>query len=350
MSSAAPSMQALSAHFHSLQTTLPANGPGFSAIVLVHGVPVFELHHGLACMELDVPLSGKSRYYLGSESKQFTAACALDLVRKGALALDTDLRPQLPEIRQFDQAITLRQLLNHTSGIPDYLPCFDYQVHRHDSDYFDNTMILALIRKFDELDFEPGAQYDYSNSNYILLARLVEITSGQPLAAYARQLLFAPLGMASTGYDEDRHAIMRHRVRSYSADPARPDGWCQELGNANTIGDGGVYASSDDLVRWEAEWHRQYADPTSLVRSLLQETIDSAGVPHTYRFGLECLSHDDIDYVFHGGHLWGFHTLILRVPAAGVSVIQLSNHGELAADRVAILTALATDLGALRVA
>ncbi|NRR30946.1 beta-lactamase family protein [Oxalobacteraceae bacterium] len=339
-------MKSLSDYLLALQAALPGDGPGFSALLVRDGQPLFELHHGLACMEMGVPLSGTSRYYLASESKQFTAACALDLVRRGAIGLDDDVRAHLANIRQMPLPISLRHLLNHSSGIPDYLSCIGYQLGRHESDYFDERIISELIRKFDETEFPSGTRHDYSNSNYILLAQLVEALSGQPLAAYARALLFAPLNMHATGYDEERHSIMPGRVRSYTRDPARPFGYKLELGNASTIGDGGLYSCTADLLLWEREWHRQYADTGSLIHALLQASPDQDGVSHPYRFGLEWARHEEFDYVFHGGCLWGFNTLIVRVPQAGVSVILLSNSDSLEPEPDAIMQAVCADLRA----
>ncbi|PHV05469.1 serine hydrolase [Janthinobacterium sp. BJB412] len=339
-------MHFLSEHFRTVQSKVPASDPGFSALVVRHGEPLFELHHGVACMELGVPLSGRSRYYMGSESKQFTAACILDLVRQGRLSLDEDVRARLPIMHRIDTPVALRNLLNHSSGIPDYLPYLDLQLGRHESNYFDNPLALQLIEKFDELDFAPGSRYDYSNSNYQLLAQLIEVVSGTPLAAYARRLVFEPLAMAATDFDVDRQAVLPDRVRSYSPDPLRPRGYKQHLGNANTVGDGGLYSCTDDLLRLERDWHRRHAEPDSLVRALLQESHDNDGALFSYRYGLECLSHEGMDYVFHSGCLWGFNTLILRVPNAGLSVIQLSNNDLLEPDQPALLRAIAADLAA----
>lgn len=101
-------MKNLVDHFFALQVSLPAQGPGFSALIQRDGHTLLELHHGLACLELGVPLTAQSRYYLASESKQFTAACMLDLVRQGAIGLDDDVTPHLPEVRQFGAAISVR--------------------------------------------------------------------------------------------------------------------------------------------------------------------------------------------------------------------------------------------------
>lgn len=318
-------MHRLEDYFTQLQSTLPADGPGFSAAILCDGKPVFELHRGMASLELKVPLSSESAYYLASESKQFTAACVLTLVREGAIGLDDDVCVHLPELARFEQPFPLRSLLNHSSGIPDYFQFIECQLSRHEADYFDNRMILDLIKRLDTVVFPTSTGYRYSNSNYILLATLVQRLSGMPLARYAREKLFDPLRMRRIAFDEDRFSIIEHRVFSYEADAARPFGYKQHLGNANTVGDGGVYASINELLRWEKEWHRQWADPSSLLHAMLQPSPLLDGSVPAYRFGLEVIQRAGHDVVFHSGGLWGFNTLIVRIPALRMSVIHLAN-------------------------
>ena len=318
-------MQRLADHFTQLQSTLAADGPGFSAAVLRDGDTAFELHHGMASLELKVPLSADSAYYLASESKQFTAACVMTLVREGAIGLDDDVCAYLPQLAKFEQPFPLRSLLNHSSGIPDYFQFLACQLARHEADYFDNRMILELITRLDSVVIPTSTGYRYSNSNYILLAALVQRLSGKPLARYAKETLFDPLDMRRIAFDEDRFSIIEHRVLSYEADAARPFGVKQHLGNANTVGDGGVYASIRELLRWEREWHRQWADPASLLHAMLQPSPLLDGSVPSYRFGLEVIQRAGQDVVFHSGGLWGFDTLILRIPARRMSIIQLAN-------------------------
>lgn len=332
-------MHKLGEYFTHLQAALPADGPGFSAAVLHDGQAVFALHHGMASLELKVPLSGDSAYYLASESKQFTAACVMSLVREGVIGLDDDVCPHLPELARFEQPFPLRCLLNHSSGIPDYFQFIECQLGRHEADYFDNRMILALIARLDTVVCPTSSAYRYSNSNYILLAALVERLGGMPLARYASEKLFAPLGMARIGFDEDRFSIIEHRVLSYEADAARPFGYRQHLGNANTVGDGGVYASVSELLRWEKEWHRQWADPASLLHAMLQPSPLLDGSVPSYRFGLELIEHAGHEVVFHEGGLWGFGALIVRIPARRLSIIQLANCEAAHPDLDAILAA-----------
>lgn len=322
----------LSGYFDGLRAALPADGPGFSAAVLRDDELVFELHHGLASLEWGVPLSADAMYYLASESKQFTAAAVMLLVRAGAIGLDDDVCRHLPELAGFEQAFPLRALLNHSSGIPDYFPFLRCQPGRYEADYFCNADILALIARMDSVAFPTGERHGYSNSNYILLAALVERLSGMPLGRYARERLLAPLGITRSGFDEDRQTILPRRVCSYDADAARPGGYAQHVGNANTVGDGGLYASVRELLLWEREWHRQWARPDSLLRAMLQPSPLNDGTTPSYRFGLEWLRRQEQDVVFHGGCLWGFQTMLLRLPQQRLSVIQLSNSDRVVPD------------------
>lgn len=330
-------MQALHHHFRQLQSALPASGPGFSAVVIQDGEVTFELHHGMASMELAVPLSADSAYYLASESKQFTAACVMKLVREGLIGLDDDVVRHLPELHRFSQPFPLRSLLNHSSGIPDYLQFVFCQLGRHESDYFNGEHILRIIACFDDVDFPTSSEHRYSNSNYILLALLVERLTDTPLKTYAAQHLFEPLGMKHITFDDDRFSILPNRVLSYESDSSRPYGLKQCLGNANTVGDGGVYGSTNELVRWEREWHRQWSTPGSLLQDMLQPSPLKDGTLPSYRFGLELGEHAGATYVFHNGGLWGFHSLLLRLPAINTSVIQLANCEQAEPDMQALL-------------
>ncbi|MDQ1830920.1 serine hydrolase domain-containing protein [Massilia scottii] len=334
-------MEKLRQYFLELQSTLPADGPGFSVVVLQENAVVCELHHGLASLELEVPLSGKSAYYLASESKQFTAACVLALVRAGRIGLDEDVCLHLPELARMEQAFPLRSLLNHTSGIPDYFQFLECQLGRHEADYFDNALILKLIACVDTVAFPTGTAYGYSNSNYVLLAALIERLSGLCAARFARETLFEPLGIERMGFDDDRSNVIAHRVFSYEADAARPRGYKQHLGNANTVGDGGVYASTDELVLWERAWHRQWADRGSILHAMLQPSPMADGTVLPYRFGLELIERNGTDVVFHSGGLWGFDTLLMRVPALRLSVICLANCDSAEPDMERMLAALA---------
>jgi CubicO group peptidase (beta-lactamase class C family) len=204
-------MQGLIDYYSQLEALLPSQGPGFSAAVLRDGETLFERHHGLASLELKVPLSSHTAYYLASESKQFTAACVMSLVREGAISLDDDVCVHLPELTEFEQPFPLRSLLNHSSGIPDYFQFLQCQLGRHEADYFSNHSILKLISCMDTVECPAQTEHRYSNSNYILLATLVERLSGMSLKNYARKTLFEPFGILGLTYDDDRFDVIVNR-------------------------------------------------------------------------------------------------------------------------------------------
>jgi CubicO group peptidase (beta-lactamase class C family) len=333
-------VQTLRNYYQELEALLPAHGPGFSAAVLQDGQPVFERHHGLASLELKVPLSSDSAYYLASESKQFTAACVMSLVRDGAITLDDDVCLHLPELKKFEQPFPLRSLLNHSSGIPDYFQFLQCQLGRHEADYFNNHSILKLISCMDTVECVAQSEHHYSNSNYILLATLVERLSGMSLKSYAKKTLFEPLGIHDLKYDDDRFDVIEHRVFSYEREPARSSGYKQHLGNANTVGDGGMYGSTVALLRWEQEWHRQWAESSSLLHAMLQPSPFLDGTVSNYRFGLEITQRFGQDVVFHSGGLWGFNTLIVRFPQIRTSVIHLANCHHAEPDMSRIISAV----------
>lgn len=279
----------------------------------------------MASLELKVPLSRDSAYYLASESKQFTAACIMSLVRDGMISLDDDVCAHLPELTKFEQPFPLRSLLNHSSGIPDYFQFLQCQLGRHKADYFNNDTILRLIACMDTVECATQTEHRYSNSNYILLATLVERLSGISLKDYARKTLSEPAGIHHLIYDDDRFEVIENRVFSYEEDSARSSGYKQHLGNANTVADGGIYGSTAELLRWEMEWHRQWAENTSLVNAMLEPSPYLDGTVSKYRFGLEITQRFGKDVVYHSGGLWGFGALIVRFPETRTSIIHLAN-------------------------
>ncbi|WP_282296832.1 serine hydrolase domain-containing protein [Stenotrophomonas sp. PS02289] len=336
-------MEPLFSHFDARARNFPAQGPGFSAVVLRQDSVVYELHRGVSSVELQVPLNGDTAYYLASESKQFTAACVWTLIRDGMLSLHDDVSKHLPELAAFEQPFTVANLLNHSSGIPDYFKYLHAQLGRHEGDYFSNQHLLRMISCFDELEFVTGTQHRYSNSNYILLATLVERLSGRSMQEFATERLFAPRGIKHIQFDADRFSIIPHRAFSYESDGTRPLGLKQLLGNANTVGDGGAYASTNELIRWERHWHAEWKAPGSLLRDMLQPLPLSDGSIPAYRSGLEIGQHAGHEYVFHGGGLWGFRTLILRIPALELSVIHLANHDKAGEDEGILLKLLCAE-------
>ncbi|MGX9720537.1 serine hydrolase domain-containing protein [Stenotrophomonas acidaminiphila] len=294
--------------------------PGAAVLVLKDGQPVFRRGYGLAVVEDGTPVSPATNFRLASVSKQFTAAAILLLAEDGKLSIDDPLKKWLPSLPAVADAMTLRQLLSHTSGLLDYEDLMDPADTRqvHDID------VLHLLEKENRTLFAPGSDYRYSNSGYALLALVVGKASGSDFAGFLRQRIFLPLGMDATFAHQDGVDEVPNRAYGYS----EIDGRWQRTDQSTTsavLGDGGIYSSLDDLARWDAALY----DERLLRRASLQLAFSPAtktpepDVPF-YGFGWRING----DLLWHSGESIGFRNVILRYPKQKLTVIVLTNRND----------------------
>ena len=179
------------------------NSPGCALGVIRNGEFIYRRGYGLANMEYDIPISSSTVFRIGSTSKQFTAAAIALLARQGKLGLDDPLSKYYPGFPAWADKVTIRQLVLHTSGIRDYLQLAYLAGKVNDADYYTDDWAISLLAKQRETNFPPGDQHLYSNSGYLLMAQLVEKTSGLSLKDYAAANIFKPLGMENTHFHDD---------------------------------------------------------------------------------------------------------------------------------------------------
>ena len=191
--------------------------PGCVLGVIRDGQFLYKRAYGAANLELDVPLTTRSVFVMGSISKQFTAASVVLAAEQGYLSLDDDVRKYIPELPVYGQTITLRQMLHHTSGLRDLENLFDFS-GRNQQDIHPLAELIDLITRQKELNFHSGEEYLYSNTNYVLLAEVVHRATGKPLSRFAEENIFKPLGMKQTRFYDDHSIVVPGRVAAY--DPA----------------------------------------------------------------------------------------------------------------------------------
>lgn len=291
--------------------------PGASVLVLEGGDAVFQRSYGLADLEAGVASSPTTNYRLASVSKQFTAASVLLLVEDGVLTLDDPVRRWLRTLPVAAEAITLRHLLSHTSGLIDYedlLPP-DQARQIHDAD------VLRLLEREDRLYFPAGSDYRYSNSGYALLALVVERASGQRFAAFLQARIFSPLGMTATLAREDEGPPVTDRAFGYTRVGDRWERTDQSTTSA-VLGDGGIYSSITDLAKWDAAWYddRLLSAPSRTLAVQASTATPEPDVAH-YGFGWRLQGRMQ----WHSGESIGFRNVLLRFPAQRLTVIVLSN-------------------------
>jgi len=192
--------------------------PGCSLGAIRDGSFVYRRGYGEGSLELAVPLTSESVFYMGSVSKQFTAASIVILEHRGLLSLDDDVHKYIPELPDYGHPITLREMLHHTSGFRDYLGLLTLS-GRDVADVYTFPELLDLVTRQKGLNFTPGDKYSYSNTNYLLLAEVVHRVSKEPLSEFAQKNIFQPLHMTHTRFFDARTEVVPGRVAAYEPGP-----------------------------------------------------------------------------------------------------------------------------------
>ena len=291
--------------------------PGAAVIVIRDDRVILRRAYGMADLERRVAATPETDYRLASVSKQFTAMAVIQLERAGKLRYDQPVREILPELPGAARGITVRHLLNHTSGIPDYEDLIpDSQtVQVSDRD------VLALLARKDTVYFPPGSAYRYSNSGYVLLGLIVERVSGLAFPAYLREHTFAPLGMTGSVAHVEGMDTVPHRAYGYSPDAGGFKATDQSVTSA-TLGDGGIYTNVDDLVRWD---RMLYSLPPATLTAMTTPPVLTGGGESQYGFGWFVDSYRGERRWRHTGETSGFRNAIQRFPGRRFTVIVLTN-------------------------
>ncbi|MEO6034722.1 MAG: serine hydrolase domain-containing protein [Verrucomicrobiota bacterium] len=297
------------------------DAPGAAVMVIKEGKPVFQKAYGLANLEKKTACSIDTNFRLASITKQFTAMAILILAEKGKLSLDDKLARFFPEFPDYGKDITVRLLLSHTSGLPDY----EDAVPAGTTIPLADRDVLYLLGRQDHLEFPSGQKFHYSNSGYAFLALIVEVVSGQKFAAFLSEKIFVPLGMTHSLAYESGISIVPQRAMGYAKRGDRFEFSDQSLTSA-VLGDGGIYSSIADLYKWD---QALYTDKL-VSRKVLKEAFtahspDSDVAGSGYGFGWYVGKYRDAEKIWHYGSTCGFSTRIERYPEKKLTVIILTN-------------------------
>lgn len=304
-----------------------ASSPGCALGVLQNGRFVYEHGYGMGNLDYDIPNSPKLVYYVGSDSKQFTAASIALLVLDGKIALDDDIRKYIPEMPDYGTPITINHLIHHTSGIRDIYVLMSLGGLRLE-DVFSDSEEVALIARQKELNFKPGDDYLYSNSGYFLLAEIIKRVTGKSLREFAEERIFRPLGMTHTHFHDDPGHIMKGRAMSY--EPDGKGGYrISYLQNFDKIGAGGLYTSVEDLRKWDENFYSHQVGGDALQKMIHTRGILNKGDTIAYAFGNNNTSYRGLRVDEHGGSLMGYKAEILRFPDEHFSVLATCNLGSI---------------------
>ncbi len=297
------------------------SGPGCSVGIGRDGAAPILRAYGSASLEFGVPNSASTRFEAASVAKQFTAAAIGILAKQGKLSLDDDVRRYIPEMPVYSKPITLRHLLDHTSGVRDQWDLL-WLTGGHDDDATEDEDVLSLIFKQRALNFVPGTEHVYSNSGYTLLRLVVRKVSGVSLREFADKNIFAPLGMSSTNFLDDRFEPQKGVATGYRH--ARSQAWSPSPYLFDTYGPGGIFTTAADMLKWYESLKSPLYDAQLLRRDVLAN-----GDTIPYAMGLDFGTYRGHRYVGHGGNDLGANAYGMRFVDKGLSVVALCNAREI---------------------
>jgi len=268
-----------------------------------------------------VAITPQSVMDIGSTSKQFTAAAIWLLAQDGKLGLDDEAQKYLPALPRLGAPVTIRHLLQHTSGWRDYTALLSLG-GASDAEVTTAADAMTILAAQKAGNFAPGSWWTYSNTGFFLASQIVERVSGMSMRQFLRTRLFAPLGMTHTDLFDDHRRIFKNKVPSYA--PAN-GGWRVDIANWEQTGDGAVQTSVEDLARWDANFDSPTVGGRPLMESMQQPGHLNDGTPLTYAYGLNVDRYRGLRRVHHGGAWAGYRAMSMRFPDQRTSVYLTCN-------------------------
>jgi CubicO group peptidase (beta-lactamase class C family) len=326
------------------------NAPGAAVLVVRDGRAVFHRGYGVTDLRTLRPIDAKTNFRLASFTKQFTAACIMLLAHDGKLHYDDHLTDFFPEFPAYGKSITVRNLLNHTSGLEDYEDLLMKQYPDTPPEKIPQILdagVLKLLEQQTSGKFPPGSKWEYSNSGYAVLAMIVEKVSGRSFGEFLHERIFVPLKMKNTlAYEKGKNEVP-HRAYGHTKEK---DGWREtdQSPTSAVLGDGGIYSSLDDLEKWD----RALRDHTLLSEAEMQPALTPVqptdgrakspeGAPVNYGFGWFLSPYQGHKRMSHNGDTIGFQTTIQRFPNDDdkLTITVLANRADINPEELALKVA-----------
>jgi len=327
--------------------------PGAAALVVHNGRAVFRRGYGVTDLRTLQKIDEHTDFRLASFTKQFTAACIMLLVRDGKVHYDDHLTDFFPEFPAYGKSITVRNLLNHTSGLEDYEDLLEKQYPDTPPERVPQILdagVLKLLEQQTSAKFPAGTKWEYSNSGYAVLAMIVEKVSGKPFGQFLRERIFTPLKMNNTlAYEKGKNEVP-HRAYGHTRED---DGWQQtdQSPTSAVLGDGGIYSSIDDLAKWDRALRLHTLLSAAEMQPALipvQPADGPAKLPDgptgegrtvSYGFGWFVDPYRGHKRMSHDGGTIGFRTTIQRFPEDQFTIIVLANRTDVSPEELALKVA-----------
>ena len=334
-----------------------SDAPGLAVLVRKNGSTAFERGYGVRNLRSKASIDAHTNFRLASFTKQFTAMAIMLLAHDGKLRYDETLAEVFPDFPAYGKTITIRNLLNHTSGLPDYEDLMD-AVEKTKGPVWtpekqiQDSEVLELLKKEKSGKFAPGTSWYYSNSGYVVLGLVVARVSGKSYSEVLRSMIFLPLKM--------NHTIVfqkgKNEVASRAFGHSKENGALKETDQSSTsatLGDGGIYSNLEDLARWDdALAHHTLLSEKEMQPALTPVKLNNGseprwpleanddnlhpGKPVSYGFGWFLDPYQGHQRMWHTGSTMGFRTVIERFPDENLTILILCNRTDLDPEKLSL--------------
>ncbi len=335
------------------------DAPGLAILVRKNGETVFERGYGVRDLRVKAKIDAQTNFRLASFTKQFTAMAIMLLRRERKLRYDEPLTEIFPDFPAYGKSITIRNLLNHTSGLPDYEDLMEAEKAKgpiwSPEKQIQDDEVLELLKKEKNGKFAPETRWSYSNSGYVLLGLAIAKVSGKPYAGFLRERIFAPLKMNHTiVYQKGKNEILNRAFGHSKENDALKE--TDQSTTSATLGDGGVYSNLEDLAEWDdALRHHTLLSAKEMQPALAPVKRADGSEPHwpnepngdnlhpgkpvSYGFGWFLDPYQGHQRMWHTGTTMGFRTVIERFPSENLTIIILANRTDLDPEKLALQVA-----------
>ena len=307
--------------------------PGCALGVYKDGAIAYEHGYGMANLNDDVTITPETVFHVASMSKQFTDASIVLLAQQGKLSLDDDIHKYLPELADFGERITIKNLIFHTSGLRDQWELLELAGWRYSRDLITDDDVMSVVTRQKHLNFKPGDKWMYSNTGYTLLALIVRRVSGMSLREFTTKNIFEPLGMTHTHFRDDHEEIIKHDALGYEQEDQDGKGgkdkpFRMSLTNFDTTGATSLHTTVEDLQLWDENFYHPRVGGPALVSQMLEQGKLNSGEQLDYAFGLVVGQYRGLKTVNHSGGDAGYRSNVTRFPDQHFSVSVLCNAAE----------------------
>jgi len=298
------------------------NHPGGSIGVMKEGKVIFSKAYGLASLEYLVPNTPDTRFNIASVSKQFTCMGIVLLHIQGKLSLDDDVRKHLPELPVFEDTITIRHLIHHTSGMRSLHGLLGMAGWRGD-DFRTNEDLFRFMKNQKDLNFKPGEEYLYCNTGYMLMADIIEKITEEKFADWMHDNVFEPMGMINTYVEDDYTRVVPVNATSYYGSASH--GFSRSVEYWGYVGSGNIHSTTNDLMVWLTNFYHPQKGWKEAFQIMQTQGMLNNGDTLDYAFGININKYKEEQRISHGGSIGGYRSIVQAFPDQKLNIAILTN-------------------------